>query len=151
MSYCGTHFRYDSELARSTTRFRFPDSFVKYSSSGTTVSATSTHIHLPQPFQALPPAVLQWRDLKSESITTVDLVVPVSVGGATFASGWEDVVGLEESRGYEDHSTVSAIKASIDKIPNDFKVNADLASRFVADIDADKVEFKFKKAEYCEA
>ncbi|KAG2376103.1 uncharacterized protein HKW66_Vig0157430 [Vigna angularis] len=44
-------------------------------------------------------------------------------------------------------NTVSAIKASIDKIPNDFKVTADLASRFVADIGADKVEFKFKKPE----
>ncbi|KAL3039003.1 hypothetical protein AAZX31_01G163500 [Glycine max] len=41
--------------------------------------------------------------------------------------------------------TVSAIKTSIDKIPNDFKVTADLASRFVTDIGADKVEFKFKK------
>ncbi|XP_014521309.1 nucleolar protein 6 isoform X1 [Vigna radiata var. radiata] len=45
-------------------------------------------------------------------------------------------------------NTVSAIKASIDKIPNDFKVTADLASRFVADIGADKVEFKFKKPEF---
>ncbi|QCD91028.1 U3 small nucleolar RNA-associated protein 22 [Vigna unguiculata] len=44
--------------------------------------------------------------------------------------------------------TVSAIKASIDKIPNDFKVTADLASRFVADIGADKFEFKFKKPEF---
>ncbi|XP_061342356.1 uncharacterized protein LOC133288574 isoform X3 [Gastrolobium bilobum] len=41
--------------------------------------------------------------------------------------------------------TVSAIKASIDKIPNDFKVTADIASNFVRDIGADKVEFKFKK------
>ncbi|XP_027359754.1 nucleolar protein 6 [Abrus precatorius] len=41
--------------------------------------------------------------------------------------------------------TVSAIKASIDKIPDDFKVTADLASRFVTDIGTDKVEFKFKK------
>ncbi|KAK7309292.1 hypothetical protein RJT34_05888 [Clitoria ternatea] len=41
--------------------------------------------------------------------------------------------------------TVSTIKTSIDKIPNDFKVTADLASRFVKDIGADKVEFKFKK------
>ncbi|KAK7406701.1 hypothetical protein VNO78_08331 [Psophocarpus tetragonolobus] len=41
--------------------------------------------------------------------------------------------------------TVSAIRTSIDKIPNDFKVTADLASRFVSDIGADKVEFKFKK------
>ncbi|ESW28940.1 hypothetical protein PHAVU_002G030700 [Phaseolus vulgaris] len=45
-------------------------------------------------------------------------------------------------------NTVSAIKASIDKIPNDFRVTADLASRFVADIGADKVEFKFKKPEF---
>ncbi|KAJ1388814.1 Zinc finger, GRF-type [Sesbania bispinosa] len=41
--------------------------------------------------------------------------------------------------------TVSAIKASIDKIPHDFKVTADMASNFVRDIGADKVEFKFKK------
>ncbi|KAK7307534.1 hypothetical protein VNO77_40695 [Canavalia gladiata] len=41
--------------------------------------------------------------------------------------------------------TVSAIKTSIDKIPNDLKVTADVASRFVTDIGADKVEFKFKK------
>ncbi|RDX99089.1 Nucleolar protein 6, partial [Mucuna pruriens] len=41
--------------------------------------------------------------------------------------------------------TVSAIKTSIDKIPDDFKVTADLASRYVTDIGADKVEFKFKK------
>ncbi|CAJ1930137.1 unnamed protein product [Sphenostylis stenocarpa] len=44
--------------------------------------------------------------------------------------------------------TVSAIKTSIDKIPNEFKVTADLASRFIKDIGADKVEFKFKKPEF---
>lgn len=72
--------------------------------------------------------------------------------------------------------TVSAIKASIDTIPNDTKVilppvsiatlaseslrywscsmllnlqvAADIASRFVSDIGADKVEFKFKKPSF---
>ncbi|CAI8588694.1 unnamed protein product [Vicia faba] len=41
--------------------------------------------------------------------------------------------------------TVSSIKSSIDKIPENYKVNADLAPGFVKDIGADKVEFKFKK------
>ncbi|XP_054824422.1 uncharacterized protein LOC129322255 [Prosopis cineraria] len=41
--------------------------------------------------------------------------------------------------------TVSAIKASIDKIPEDFKVTADIAPNFVRDVGLDKVEFKFKK------
>ncbi|KAK4262169.1 hypothetical protein QN277_027756 [Acacia crassicarpa] len=41
--------------------------------------------------------------------------------------------------------TVSAIKASIDKIPEDVQVTADIAPNFVRDIGADKVEFKFKK------
>ncbi|XP_057421446.1 uncharacterized protein LOC130715357 isoform X2 [Lotus japonicus] len=44
--------------------------------------------------------------------------------------------------------TVAAIKASIDTIPDDFKVTADLASSFVKDIGADKVEFKFKKPSF---
>jgi len=51
-----------------------------------------------EPFQGSPPAALPWRDPKSESIAAVDLVVPASVGGATFAGGWEDVVGLEEQQ-----------------------------------------------------
>lgn len=46
-----------------------------------------------------------------------------------------------------DH-TVSAIKASIDKIPHDFRVTADLAPNLVRDIGADKVEFKFKKPSF---
>ncbi|KAF7828859.1 nucleolar protein 6-like isoform X1 [Senna tora] len=41
--------------------------------------------------------------------------------------------------------TVSAIKASIDNIPEDFKLTEDIAPKFVRDIGADKVEFKFKK------
>ncbi|KAK7252913.1 hypothetical protein RIF29_37189 [Crotalaria pallida] len=41
--------------------------------------------------------------------------------------------------------TVSAVKASIDKIPNNFKITAELAPKFIRDIGADKVEFKFKK------
>ncbi|KAE9596604.1 putative Nrap protein [Lupinus albus] len=44
--------------------------------------------------------------------------------------------------------TVSAVKESIEKIPNDFKVTADLAPNFVRDIGADKVEFKFKKPSF---
>jgi len=51
-----------------------------------------------EPFQGSPPAALPWRDPKSEPIAAVDLVVPASVGGATFAGGWEDVVGLEEQQ-----------------------------------------------------
>ncbi|OIV92712.1 hypothetical protein TanjilG_25144 [Lupinus angustifolius] len=44
--------------------------------------------------------------------------------------------------------TVTAVKESIEKIPNDFKVTADLAPKFVRDIGADKVEFKFKKPSF---
>ncbi|KAL5557295.1 hypothetical protein UlMin_039531 [Ulmus minor] len=41
--------------------------------------------------------------------------------------------------------TISSIKEAIEKIPKDLKVTADLASGFIRDIGADKVEFKFKK------
>uniref|UniRef100_A0A803Q1Y2 Nucleolar protein 6 n=1 Tax=Cannabis sativa TaxID=3483 RepID=A0A803Q1Y2_CANSA len=41
--------------------------------------------------------------------------------------------------------TVSAIKDSIDKIPHDLQVTADVAPGFVKDIGADKVDFIFKK------
>lgn len=41
--------------------------------------------------------------------------------------------------------TVDAIKSSIDEIPDNYNVTADLAPSFVRDIGADKVEFKFKK------
>ncbi|KAI8019409.1 Nucleolar protein 6 [Camellia lanceoleosa] len=41
--------------------------------------------------------------------------------------------------------TVSAIKESIDKIPEDLQVTADVAPGFIRDIGADKVEFKFRK------
>ncbi|TKY64931.1 hypothetical protein E2542_SST07782 [Spatholobus suberectus] len=51
-----------------------------------------------EPFQGSPPAALPWRDPKSEAIGAVDLVVPANVGGAAFAGGWEDVVGLEEQQ-----------------------------------------------------
>ncbi|WVZ06422.1 hypothetical protein V8G54_019768 [Vigna mungo] len=51
-----------------------------------------------EPFQGSLPVVLPWRDPKSESITTVDLIVPTSVGGATFTDGWEDVVDLEKQQ-----------------------------------------------------
>ncbi|KAI4381714.1 hypothetical protein MLD38_007764 [Melastoma candidum] len=44
--------------------------------------------------------------------------------------------------------TVSAIKEAISKIPDDFQVTADLALKFVRDIGADKVDFKFKKPQY---
>ncbi|XP_004512044.1 uncharacterized protein [Cicer arietinum] len=44
--------------------------------------------------------------------------------------------------------TVSAIKSSIDKIPDDYKVTAKLAPSFVKDIGADKVDFKFKKPSF---
>jgi len=40
---------------------------------------------------------------------------------------------------------VAAIKSSIDNIPDNYNVTADLAPSFVRDIGADKVEFKFKK------
>ncbi|PNX80759.1 nucleolar protein 6-like, partial [Trifolium pratense] len=43
------------------------------------------------------------------------------------------------------NDTVSSIKSSIDKIPQDYKVTSDLAPNFVRDIGADKVDFKFKK------
>lgn len=43
------------------------------------------------------------------------------------------------------NDVVSAIKQSIDTIPQDLQVTADLAPRFVKDIGADKVDFKFKK------
>nr|POF25477.1 nucleolar protein 6 [Quercus suber] len=43
------------------------------------------------------------------------------------------------------NDTVSAIKDTIDKIPDDLKVTADEAPFFVRDIGVDKVEFKFKK------
>ncbi|XP_052196632.1 uncharacterized protein LOC127803986 isoform X2 [Diospyros lotus] len=45
---------------------------------------------------------------------------------------------------------VSAIKATIDKIPEDLQVTADVAPGFVRDTGADKVEFKFKKPESIE-
>ncbi|KAE8655090.1 putative ADP-ribosylation factor [Hibiscus syriacus] len=41
--------------------------------------------------------------------------------------------------------TVSAIKSSLDKIPQDLQVTVDWAPDFVRDIGADKAEFKFKK------
>ena len=40
---------------------------------------------------------------------------------------------------------ISVIKDSIDEIPQDLQVTADVAPGFVKDIGADKVEFKFKK------
>ncbi|PON74894.1 Nrap protein [Parasponia andersonii] len=43
------------------------------------------------------------------------------------------------------NDSVSAIKGSIAKIPQDLQVTADFAPGFVKDIGADKVEFKFKK------
>ncbi|KAK6922708.1 Nrap protein, domain 6, partial [Dillenia turbinata] len=41
--------------------------------------------------------------------------------------------------------TISAIKESINRIPEGLKVNADVAPGFVRDIGADKVDFTFKK------
>ncbi|WVZ15401.1 hypothetical protein V8G54_012967 [Vigna mungo] len=43
-----------------------------------------------EPFQGSPPIVLPWEDPKSESITALDLVVPTSVGGATFVGDLEE-------------------------------------------------------------
>uniref|UniRef100_A0A2P2LWG0 Uncharacterized protein MANES_02G094400 n=1 Tax=Rhizophora mucronata TaxID=61149 RepID=A0A2P2LWG0_RHIMU len=43
------------------------------------------------------------------------------------------------------NDTVSAIKESIIKIPEDLPVTADVAPGFVRDVGADKAEFKFKK------
>jgi len=40
---------------------------------------------------------------------------------------------------------IAAIQSSIDEIPDNYNVTADLAPSFVRDIGADKVEFKFKK------
>ncbi|XP_076960700.1 uncharacterized protein LOC143637137 [Bidens hawaiensis] len=40
---------------------------------------------------------------------------------------------------------ISSIKQCINKIPEDTKVTADLAPKFIRDIGADKVEFKFKR------
>ncbi|KVH92355.1 Nrap protein [Cynara cardunculus var. scolymus] len=40
---------------------------------------------------------------------------------------------------------VSSIKECVNKIPEDIKVTADLAPKFIRDIGADKVEFKFKR------
>ncbi|KAJ0526429.1 hypothetical protein HanHA300_Chr09g0323151 [Helianthus annuus] len=41
--------------------------------------------------------------------------------------------------------TVLSIKECINKIPEDTQVTADLAPKFVRDIGADKVEFRFKR------
>nr|XP_043615466.1 nucleolar protein 6 [Erigeron canadensis] len=43
------------------------------------------------------------------------------------------------------NDTVSSIKDCINGIPEDIKVTAELAPRFISDIGADKVEFKFKR------
>ncbi|CAK9152397.1 unnamed protein product [Ilex paraguariensis] len=43
------------------------------------------------------------------------------------------------------HDVVSSIKEAIDQIPENLQVLADVASGFVRDIGADKVEFQFKK------
>ncbi|KAL3525384.1 hypothetical protein ACH5RR_013756 [Cinchona calisaya] len=45
---------------------------------------------------------------------------------------------------------VSSIKQVINKIPENFQVTAELASGFVRDIKADKVEFKFKRPKFIE-
>lgn len=47
-------------------------------------------------------------------------------------------------------NVVSSIKESIDKIPEDFQVTAELAPGFVRDTKADKVEFKFKRPRFVE-
>ncbi|XP_047334495.1 nucleolar protein 6 [Impatiens glandulifera] len=43
------------------------------------------------------------------------------------------------------NDTVSGIKASIDGIPEDSQITADVVPGFIRDIGADKVEFRFKK------
>ncbi|KAI3768011.1 hypothetical protein L2E82_18441 [Cichorium intybus] len=43
------------------------------------------------------------------------------------------------------NDAISSIKKCINKIPEDVKVTADLAPKFINDIGADKVEFKFKR------
>ncbi|KAL7606257.1 hypothetical protein Lser_V15G19682 [Lactuca serriola] len=43
------------------------------------------------------------------------------------------------------NDAISSIKKRINKIPEDIQVKADLAPKFIKDIGADKVEFKFKR------